>query len=207
MIEIRNLTFGYDARFKVFLDFNLKFESGKNYLLYSAQGLESSCLFRMMTNQDRDYKGEILFNDVNVKNIVMKNLDICYTTSTPYLFSHKSIKENICYPLRLRKMKKNEIEKRFNLLVEKYEISDMLNLKIKALSQYQKILVTIFRAIIQDKSIWLIDDILTWLNEPERQKILDIINSSDKQKIMATQNINFYNQLENFEKVPLSSIN
>lgn len=120
MIEIQNLKFAYDKRFYALYNVNLKFFDGQKYMIFSEQELESQTLFRILSKQEKGYSGDILFDGKNLKEIDIKNLDICYITKELNLLKNKSVLYNIAYPLIVRK----------NLLKnEKYLLENKNNLK------------------------------------------------------------------------------
>ena len=99
MITINNLTYSYDKRFSALFQLNVTFKNNKSYVLYSSQELETQTLFRILTKQDKDYIGEIFYEDKNLKEISLKNLSVSYITKTPFLLNNKSVIYNIAYPL------------------------------------------------------------------------------------------------------------
>ncbi len=103
MIEIKNLNFAYDKKFYTLYNVNLKFFDGQKYMIFSEQELESKTLFRIISKQEKDYQGDVIFDGKNLKEISTKNLDICYLTNEPIFFKHKSVLYNIAYPLIVRK--------------------------------------------------------------------------------------------------------
>jgi len=174
MIEIKNLTYGFDKRFKVLLDVNLKIES--NTILKSNNFLDTQILFRVLTKQDRDYQGEVFFDDVNLKKISLKNLEVAYITKEPNLLKRKSILFNIAYPLIVRKTKKIEALNLAKSALKKFNLIEIENKKINQLSYFEKLIVTILRTSLRQCKYIFVDDIFTPLNESEKEIILNLLN-------------------------------
>ena len=184
MIELKNLFLNYDKRFSVLFNINLKFKKNNQYILYSENDLETQALFRILTKQDKDYTGEIFLNSKNLKDIKLKELSIGYVTKTAYLLKFKTVKYNIAYPLIIRKEnKKLSLEKAEKLLIENLQ-ENLINKKIKNLTNFEKILITLFRVIIRNPDVILIDNIFSNLKENEEKIIINLINKLNQNKII-----------------------
>ena len=107
MIEIKNLSFRYDKKFYALFNIALTIYDNQKILMSCKQELETQTLFRILSKQEKDYSGDIYFDNKNLKEIKTANLDVCYITKTPYLLKNKSVLYNIAYPLIIRKENKN----------------------------------------------------------------------------------------------------
>lgn len=194
MITINNLTYSYDKRFSALFELNVTFKNNKSYVLYSSQELETQTLFRILTKQDKDYIGEIFFEDKNLKEISLKNLSVSYITKTPFLLNNKSVIYNIAYPLIIRKEKKSLALNKAKEILQTFGYDSLLNLKIKNLNYKQKIIVTILRAVLRNAEYIFCDDIFI---DEEINCLLDKI-LLDKTCLIASKNKDFKLN-ENFE--------
>ena len=91
MIEIKNLSFRYDKKFYALFNIALTIYDNQNILMSCEQELETQTLFRILSKQEKDYSGDIYFDNKNLKEIKTANLDVCYITKTPYLLKNKSV--------------------------------------------------------------------------------------------------------------------
>lgn len=203
MIKISNLFFKYDKRFLCLYNLNLNFEDETNYTLYSPSELESQVLFRILTKQYKNYKGEIIFNNtqtknqnVNLKKIKRKNLAISYITKTPYLFQNNSVLFNLILPLKLKKVSSKEAENKAKKILEKYNLNKIANKKIKHLTDEEKFIISLLRAELKNANIIFCDDILNYLSN---QKIKELFEKliKNKQLIIAINNKNNLNYFKN----------
>ena len=194
MITINNLTYSYDKRFSALFQLNVTFKNNKSYVLYSSQELETQTLFRILTKQDKDYIGEIFYEDKNLKEISLKNLSVSYITKTPFLLNNKSVIYNIAYPLIIRKEKKSLALNKAKEILQTFGYDSLFNLKIKNLNYKQKIIVTILRAVLRNAEYIFCDDIFI---DEEINLILDKI-LLNKTCLIASKNKDFKLN-ENFE--------
>ena len=114
MIEIKSLTYSYDSKFSALFEIDLNIN--QNTLILSDE-LSSKTLFRLLTKQYKDYQGEILINNINLKQTKIKDLSISYITNPPYLIKNKLASYNLAYPLIVRKEdKKQSFQTQYNVL-------------------------------------------------------------------------------------------
>lgn len=159
MIEIKNLSFRYDKKFYALFNIALTIYDNQNILMSCEQELETQTLFRILSKQEKDYSGDIYFDNKNLKEIKTANLDVCYITKTPYLLKNKSVLYNIAYPLIIRKENKNNSLKIAEKLLKKYNLIQLKNKKIKKLTKNEQISIILLRCAIRNPKYIFCDDI------------------------------------------------
>ena len=159
MIEIKNLSFRYDKKFWAIYNVNLTIDDNQKLALDSVQELETQTLFRILSKQEKNYLGEIYIDGKNLQDISIKNLDICYLTKTPYLLKNKDVLFNIAYPLIIRKENKINSLKIAEKLLEKYNLLELKNKKIKNLSKNEQISIILLRCAIRKPKYIFCDNI------------------------------------------------
>ena len=159
MIEIKNLSFRYDKKFYALFNIALTIYDNQKILMSCEQELETQTLFRILSKQEKDYSGDIYFDNKNLKEIKTANLDVCYITKTPYLLKNKSVLYNIAYPLIIRKENKNNSLKIAEKLLKKYNLIQLKNKKIKKLTKNEQISIILLRCAIRNPKYIFCDDI------------------------------------------------
>lgn len=154
MIELKNVTIQYFSYYASLFDFSKKFS--KNTILIGKIE-QTSAIFRTILNFDK-FSGEILIDGINIKNIKNKNYPVAYVPTLPQLFQHKSIFENITYPLKIRKIKKIERKEIFDKFIENFKI-DFMSKRVKELNKSEEILISLIRSIIHKPKYILIENI------------------------------------------------
>lgn len=154
MIEIKNLTVQYINDFYSLYNVNLNIS--KNTILLGDQLSGGFALLRAIAKLDNQYTGEILINGKNIKQQNIKNLNIAYLPNEPVLFKFKTVKQNIIYPLVLRKIDKKTCIEKVENLVEKFGI-EFDNKRAKNLNKSEAKIVAILRAFIREPDIVLVE--------------------------------------------------
>lgn len=154
MIEIKNLTVQYINDFYSLYNVNLNIS--KNTILLGDKLSGGFALLRAIAKLDNHYTGEILINGKNIKQQNIKNLNIAYLPNEPVLFKCKTVKQNIIYPLVLRKIDKKTCTEKVENLVEKFGI-EFDNKRAKNLNISEAKIVAVLRAFIREPDIVLVE--------------------------------------------------
>ena len=204
MIRIKNLTYNYDKRFSTLYELNLNLQQNQKVILLNDTSLETQTLFRLISKQDKIQKGEIFSNGKNINDIKRKDLSICYITQTPFLLN-KTVSKNLIYPLTIRGVNKKIAIKKAEEILETFNLTELKDKKPRHLSNFEKILVTLMRAMMREYEILLIDDIFNF-NERENNKLIELINKLMKNK---TCLISFKDNklINNFENIKILELN
>ena len=112
------------------------------------------------------YIGDRLVNDV-----APKDRDIAMVFQNYALYPHMTVYENMAFALKLRKVPKDEIDKKVKQAAEILDITQYLGRKPKALSGGQRQRVAIGRAIVRDPQVFLMDEPLSNLDAKLRNQM------------------------------------
>jgi multiple sugar transport system ATP-binding protein len=108
--------------------------------------------------------GRLLIGDRVVNNVAPKDRDIAMVFQSYALYPHMSVFDNLAFGLKLRKTKKDEIERRVKEAAEILGLERFLDRKPKALSGGQRQRVALGRAIVREPAVFLMDEPLSNLD-------------------------------------------
>ena len=125
--------------------------------------------------------GEIFIDDIFVNNMLPKNRDIAFVFQSYALYPHMTVFENIAFPLKMKKMAKNDIEKKVVEAAKILDIEHLLKRKPKQLSGGQRQRVALGRAIVRKPKVFLLDEPLSNLDAKLRVEMRSSIKKLHKE--------------------------
>ena len=160
MIEFNAVTIKYVPDITTLLNFSAKIDC--NTLIIGDEFLGANSILRLIAKIDKNYTGEILIDNENLKEIKDKDLSVAFIPKEPYLFK-STIEKNLSYPLKIRKIDKATIKEKvefainlLNNLAQKYNLT--FTNKIKKMNISEKKIVTLLRALVRAPKYVLLDD-------------------------------------------------
>ena len=152
-------------------DFNLEVADREFIVLVGPSGCGKSTTLRMIAGLEDITDGEISIDGKVVNDIAPKDRDIAMVFQSYALYPHMSVYDNMAFPLKLRKLPKDEIDKKVREAAETLGITEYLDRKPKALSGGQRQRVAIGRAIVREPKVLLMDEPLSNLDAKLRNQM------------------------------------
>ncbi|MCR5229910.1 MAG: sn-glycerol-3-phosphate ABC transporter ATP-binding protein UgpC [Solobacterium sp.] len=152
-------------------DFNLDIADKEFIVLVGPSGCGKSTTLRMVAGLEDITRGDLYIDDVRVNDVAPKDRDIAMVFQNYALYPHMTVRQNLEFPLKLRKMPKAEIDSAVNEAAEILGITEYLERKPKALSGGQRQRVAIGRAIVREPKVLLMDEPLSNLDAKLRNQM------------------------------------
>ena len=152
-------------------EFNLEIADKEFIVLVGPSGCGKSTTLRMIAGLEEISEGEFYIDDVLMNNVEPKDRDIAMVFQSYALYPHMTVYENMAFALKLRKLPKDEIDKRVREAAEILDITEYLDRKPKALSGGQRQRVAIGRAIVREPKVFLMDEPLSNLDAKLRNQM------------------------------------
>ncbi|MBQ1710424.1 MAG: ABC transporter ATP-binding protein [Treponema sp.] len=153
-------------------DINFTIKPGEFFSLLGPSGCGKTTLLRIIAGFEFPDDGVVLFDDKNVVALPPNKRHSNTVFQTYALFPHMSIYENVAFPLRLKKMPKDEIDKKVREYVHLVQLDEHIYKKPNQLSGGQKQRVAIARALINEPKVLLLDEPLSALDAKLRANLL-----------------------------------
>ena len=152
-------------------DFNLDIKDKEFIVLVGPSGCGKSTTLRMVAGLEEISDGELLIDGKKMNDVEPRDRDIAMVFQSYALYPHMTVRENLEFPLKLRKMPKNEINQKVDQAAEILGITPYLDRKPKALSGGQRQRVAIGRAIVREPKVLLMDEPLSNLDAKLRNQM------------------------------------
>src|SRR5438034_114707 len=145
-------------------DMNLAINDGEFMVLVGPSGCGKTTSLRMIAGLEEISSGELKIGDRIVNDVPPKDRDIAMVFQSYALYPHMTVRDNMAFGLKLRKLPKSDIEKRVNEAAGILSLDKLLDRRPKALSGGQRQRVALGRAIVRGPSVFLMDEPLSNLD-------------------------------------------
>ena len=163
-----------------------EFESGKLIALLGPSGCGKTTMLNMLSGILPVSEGKIYFDDVDVTDLPPEKREVGLVFQNYALYPHMSVLENICFPLKIKKVKKKERIEKAIKYAKMVHIDDYLDRKPKELSGGQQQRVAIARALVKDPKLLLLDEPLSNLDAKLRIEMREEIRRIQKESKVTT---------------------
>ena len=152
-------------------EFNLDIKDKEFIVLVGPSGCGKSTTLRMVAGLEEISGGELYIDDKLCNDVAPKDRDIAMVFQNYALYPHMTVYDNMAFSLKLKKVPKDEIDKKVREAAEILDITQYLDRKPKALSGGQRQRVAIGRAIVRDPKVLLMDEPLSNLDAKLRNQM------------------------------------
>ena len=152
-------------------EFNLEIADKEFIVLVGPSGCGKSTTLRMIAGLEEISEGELYIGDRLVNDVEPKDRDIAMVFQSYALYPHMTVYDNMAFPLKLKKVPKDEIDQKVREAAEILDITQYLPRKPKALSGGQRQRVAIGRAIVRNPQVLLMDEPLSNLDAKLRNQM------------------------------------
>ena len=154
----------YPNGVKAVNDFTMEIKDKEFIVFVGPSGCGKSTTLRMIAGLEEITSGELKIGDIVVNDMEPKDRDIAMVFQNYALYPHMTVYNNMAFGLKLRKMPKDEIDRRVREAANILGITEYLNRKPKAMSGGQRQRVALGRAIVREPKVFLLDEPLSNLD-------------------------------------------
>ncbi|MHB8459825.1 MAG: ABC transporter ATP-binding protein [Candidatus Limnocylindrales bacterium] len=145
-------------------DLSLEIHDGEFMVLVGPSGCGKTTSLRMIAGLEEITAGELRIGDRVVNDVAPKDRDIAMVFQSYALYPHMTVRDNLAFGLKLRKVPKADIERRVKEAADILDIGRYLDRKPKELSGGQRQRVALGRAIVREPAVFLMDEPLSNLD-------------------------------------------
>ena len=170
-VIFKNVKKTYDNKKLVVKDFNLNLKKGEFLTMLGPSGSGKTTCLMMLAGFESISSGEILLKGKAINDIPPHKRNIGVVFQNYALFPHMTIRENLAYPLKIRKLDQDIIKEKVDKALDLVELLDFEKRFPGELSGGQKQRVALARVLIYEPEIILMDEPLGALDKRLREQM------------------------------------
>jgi multiple sugar transport system ATP-binding protein len=157
-------------------DVSLDIYDGEFIVLVGPSGCGKTTTLRTIAGLERPTEGSVIINGEDVSGQEPRERDVAMVFQNYALYPHKTVRQNISFPLEVRKYPADVIEDRVTETADMLGIGDLLDRHPADLSGGQQQRVALGRAIVRDPELFLFDEPLSNLDAKLRIQMRTELN-------------------------------
>ena len=161
----------YDGKILVVKDLNLDIAEGEFITMLGPSGSGKTTCLMMLAGFETPTNGEIYLDANPISNIPPHKRGIGMVFQNYALFPHMTVYENLAFPLRVRKVSKEDTDKKIDKALSMVSLTGFENRMPAQLSGGQQQRVAVARALVFDPSVVLMDEPLGALDKNLRESM------------------------------------
>lgn len=171
LVRFKHVDKTFDGETLVIKDLNLDIFEGEFLTLLGPSGSGKTTTLMMLAGFETPTHGEIFIGDRSIGNIPPHKRGIGIVFQDYALFPHMTVRENLSFPLQVRKISKDEIDRKVTRALEMVELSGFGSRKPSQLSGGQQQRIALARALVFEPELVLMDEPLGALDKNLREQM------------------------------------
>ena len=176
-LSLKHIYKRYPNGFEAVKDFNLDVADKEFIIFVGPSGCGKSTTLRMIAGLEEISEGEFDIDGKRMNDVEPKDRDIAMVFQNYALYPHMTVYNNMAFALKLRKVPKDEIDKKVRNAARILDLEKLLDRKPKALSGGQRQRVAMGRAIVREPKVFLMEEPLSNLDAKLRVQMRSEISS------------------------------
>ena len=170
-VQFKNVQKSYDGETLVVKNLNLDIQEGEFLTMLGPSGSGKTTCLLMLAGFETATHGEIILNGKPINNVPPHKRNIGMVFQNYALFPHMTVKENLAFPLKVRKLPNSEIESKIKRALGMVQLEGFQNRRPMQLSGGQQQRVAVARALVFEPSLVLMDEPLGALDKQLREQM------------------------------------
>ena len=180
-LSLKNVCKVYPNGFEAVKDFNLDVADKEFIIFVGPSGCGKSTTLRMIAGLEEISSGDLIIDGKVMNDVEPKDRDIAMVFQNYALYPHMTVYDNMAFGLKLRKVPKDEIDKKVREAAKILDLEKLLDRKPKALSGGQKQRVAVAVSMICGKDLLVFDEPTSGLDFDSMAQVAGLIKRLSEQ--------------------------
>ena len=180
-VDLKNICVSYDGKNNILEGLNLAIEKGELVSLLGPSGCGKTTTLRVVAGYIDPKDGDMLVDGENFTKVAVHKRNFGIVFQSYALFPHLTVKENVAFGLKMRKMDKAQIDQKVDQMLEICGLSEFKDRLPKQMSGGQRQRVALARALVIEPKLLLLDEPLSNLDAKLRIQMRVEIKRLQKQ--------------------------
>ncbi len=163
-LEFKNVKKVYGSKVVAIKDFDLQIQKGEFIVFLGPSGCGKTTALRMIAGLEKVTEGDIILDGRSIINLEPKDRHVSMIFQSYAVWPHMKVFDNVAYPLKLRKLPKEQIKQIVERVAKIADIKPYLDRYPSQLSGGQRQRVAVARAIAVEPKLFLMDEPLSNLD-------------------------------------------
>ncbi|HJC34384.1 MAG TPA: ABC transporter ATP-binding protein [Candidatus Mediterraneibacter faecipullorum] len=200
-VTLEHLTKTYPNGFVSVNDVSLHIEDGEFVIFHGPSGCGKSTILRMIGGLEDITSGEIWLGKDLLNDILPRDRRLAMAFQNYTLYRHFNAYDNMALGLRLRDLPRTVIDSRVKTAARFFGLTDVLDKKIRSLSETDKQRVALGRAVVCQPKVLLVDEDFARQDDARRMEMLgDILKINEELHITVLYVTNDYQEAVSLNK-------
>lgn len=163
-VDLKNICVSYDGKTNVLEGLNLEIQEGELVSLLGPSGCGKTTTLRVIAGYIETNSGDLLVDGQNYTKIPVHKRNFGIVFQSYALFPHMTVRDNVAFGLKMRKMDKETIRRKVDEMLEICGLTDFADRLPKQMSGGQRQRVALARALVIEPKLLLLDEPLSNLD-------------------------------------------
>lgn len=163
-VDLKNISVSYDGKTNILEGLNLAIQEGELVSLLGPSGCGKTTTLRVVAGYIDPKDGDFLVDQENITKVPVHKRKFGMVFQSYALFPHLSVKDNVAFGLKMRKMDKQLINEKVDAMLEICGLTEFKNRFPKQMSGGQRQRVALARALVVEPKLLLLDEPLSNLD-------------------------------------------
>ncbi|MBN1125541.1 MAG: ABC transporter ATP-binding protein [Sedimentisphaerales bacterium] len=176
-IQLHSLSKCFDKTIPALQDVSLAVDAGELMVIVGPSGSGKTTLLRIIAGLEAPDTGSLHFDEQDMTAVEPRQRNVAMVFQEGNLYPHLSVRDNMAFPLKARRMSVAEIDKAVHNAAQLLHIEDLLDRRPYTLSAGQRGRVALGRAMVREPAVFLLDEPLANLDVELRHRMRSEIRS------------------------------